>query len=117
VKDGITYVWEMEPHKHTQKSLFKVRLPSNPPAPPPNTPLSVPLPTITSPPLVPVLIPPTQVIHADSDSKKKIEIARFSQPTASNKDGVLVLDSREIDALLGILTVCAMLEVRDSFAI
>ncbi|KAF8848526.1 hypothetical protein BDZ45DRAFT_681159 [Acephala macrosclerotiorum] len=57
-----------------------------------------------------------KVIHSDSTTPSKIAIGRFVQPNTHTKDGLLVLDAREIDALTGILTLAAMLEVNDSFA-
>jgi len=57
-----------------------------------------------------------KVIHSDSNTPSKIDIAHFVQPSTHTKDGLLVLDAREIDALTGILTLAAMLEVNDSFA-
>jgi hypothetical protein len=46
-------------------------------------------------------------------------VARYSQKHvhghghAGGKEGLLVIDSREISDLVGVLTLCAMLEVRD----
>ncbi|KUJ17678.1 uncharacterized protein LY89DRAFT_58922 [Mollisia scopiformis] len=53
-----------------------------------------------------------KVIHAESPTPSKILIASFAQPSPHSKDGLLVLDSRELDPLTGILTLCAMLESR-----
>ncbi|CZR56410.1 uncharacterized protein PAC_06298 [Phialocephala subalpina] len=78
-KDGLRYIWEVEKHRHENKTLYKV-------------------------------------IHSDSTTPSKIAIGRFAQLNKHNKDGLLVLDAREIDALTGILTLAAMLEVNDSFA-
>lgn len=54
-----------------------------------------------------------QVIHAESPTPSKILVGSFAQPVSHAKDGLLVLDSREIDPLTGILTLCAMLEVNN----
>jgi hypothetical protein len=51
--------------------------------------------------------------------KRAREVARYSQKHvhghghAGGKEGLLVIDSGEISDLVGVLTLCAMLEVRD----
>jgi hypothetical protein len=46
----------------------------------------------------------------------KKEVARYAQKGGHEKDGVLVLDAREVGKLVCVLTVCACMEVRDSFS-
>jgi hypothetical protein len=41
-------------------------------------------------------------------------IADFTQPGPHDYDGLLVLDANEIDDLTAIITLCAILEVRDA---
>ena len=54
-----------------------------------------------------------------STVRKAREIARYTQKHvhghghAGGKEGLLVIDTERIGALEGVLTLCAMLEVRD----
>jgi len=52
----------------------------------------------------------------EANPKKKVEVARFLTKQSNIKDGVLVLDTREADDLVTVLTLCALLETKDSFA-
>ena len=62
--------------------------------------------------------PETETV-AKPITKRAHEVARYSQKHvhghghAGGKEGLLVIDSREISDLVGVLTLCAMLEVRD----
>lgn len=47
---------------------------------------------------------------AQPPEKQKQLIADFTQRTSHNFDGLLVIDAREIEDLVGILTLCAVLE-------
>lgn len=42
-------------------------------------------------------------------------MARYEQEKGYSKEGMLVLDDGEVDKLVGILTCCALLEIKDSF--
>lgn len=44
------------------------------------------------------------------------EVARYGQKNNREKEGVLMVDGVDVDDLVAVLTVCAMLDVRDSFA-
>jgi hypothetical protein len=97
VKDGIAFLWEAEPEALYQKALFKVfftagnrwfwRL---------------------------VLIHP-KVVYDENGKARKREVARFGQQNPKDKEGLLVLDSREVDELIVVLTICAMVEAKDAF--
>lgn len=54
---------------------------------------------------------------AQPPKQQKMAIAVYTQPGSHNSDGLLVLDAKEIDELLCVLTLCAFLEVCDSFAL
>lgn len=43
----------------------------------------------------------------------KMEVARYAQRSAHEREGLLVLDGREVDELLVVLTLCAMLEAKE----
>jgi len=45
----------------------------------------------------------------------KREVARYAQRSAYEREGLLVLDGREVDELIVVLTICAMLEAKESF--
>jgi hypothetical protein len=45
----------------------------------------------------------------------KREVARYAQRSAHEREGLLVLDGREVDELIVVLTICAMLEAKESF--
>jgi hypothetical protein len=51
----------------------------------------------------------------ESPDQEKIEIARYSQKSGYATEGLMVLDERELDDLVTILTLCAVLAVVDSF--
>jgi len=55
------------------------------------------------------------VIESSDVGPKKVEIARYVQANTRTKKGVLVLDSGGVDALVGILTICAVLAVKEGF--
>lgn len=42
-------------------------------------------------------------------------MARYAQMSAHETEGLLVIDGQEVDELTVVLTVCAMLEAKDSF--
>lgn len=42
-------------------------------------------------------------------------MAQYAQKNGHVKEGVLVYDKKEIDELVCVLTLCACLEVKDSF--
>lgn len=94
-----TYVWETESKHHQHKHLYKVE---TVPAPAEATEGS----TST---------PETETV-AKPITKRAHEVARYSQKHvhghghAGGKEGLLVIDSREISDLVGVLTLCAMLE-------
>ncbi|KAH7386386.1 hypothetical protein BKA64DRAFT_142482 [Cadophora sp. MPI-SDFR-AT-0126] len=77
-RGGVTYFWDVEPHKHEHKSLYKV-------------------------------------IESSDVGPKKVEVARYVQENTRTKKGVLVLDSGGVETLVGILTICAVLTVRERF--
>ncbi|KAH8808806.1 hypothetical protein F5884DRAFT_858327 [Xylogone sp. PMI_703] len=56
-----------------------------------------------------------KVVHDGHGKTRKREVARFAQQSAHEKEGLLVFDSREVDELVVVLTICAMLEAKDSF--
>ncbi|KAE8447082.1 hypothetical protein EG329_011066 [Mollisiaceae sp. DMI_Dod_QoI] len=56
-----------------------------------------------------------KVFGDDRDGIVKKEVARYGQRSAHEKEGLLVLDGREVDELVVVLTLCAMLEAKDSF--
>ena len=45
----------------------------------------------------------------------KREVARYAQRSAYEREGLLVLDGREVDELIVVLTICVMLEAKESF--
>jgi hypothetical protein len=45
----------------------------------------------------------------------KREVARYAQRSAHEREGLLVLDGREVDELIVVLTICAMLEAKENF--
>jgi hypothetical protein len=47
--------------------------------------------------------------------EEKKEVARYAQRSSHEHEGLLVLDGREVDELVVVLTVCAILEAKDSF--
>jgi hypothetical protein len=77
VHANTTFVWEIEPHYHTHKTLYRI----------------IDLPAPAQPP----------------EQQKRL-IADFSQVSSNVFDGLLVVDAREIEDLVGILTLCAVLE-------
>lgn len=54
-----------------------------------------------------------KVFGDDRDGIIKKEVARYAQRSAHEREGLLVLDGREVDELLVVLTLCAMLEAKD----
>jgi hypothetical protein len=42
-------------------------------------------------------------------------VARFGQQNARDREGLLVVDGREVDELIAVLTICAMVEAKDTF--
>jgi hypothetical protein len=56
-----------------------------------------------------------QVVHDENGKTRKREVARFGQQNPRDRDGLLVLDAREVDELIVVLTICAMVEANDSF--
>ncbi|KAH7317780.1 hypothetical protein BKA65DRAFT_515178 [Rhexocercosporidium sp. MPI-PUGE-AT-0058] len=77
-RKGATYFWDVDPHRHEHKSLYKV-------------------------------------IEFGEGVSKRVEVARYFQESSRAKTGVLVLDSIGVDTMVGILTICAVLAVRESF--
>jgi hypothetical protein len=75
VKDGVTYIWDVQKTHHEHKALSKVV------------------------------------------EGEKVEIARYTQKHSHDKEVVLMINGKEADDLVAVLTICAMLEVRDSFAV
>jgi hypothetical protein len=55
------------------------------------------------------------VVHDENGKARKREVARFGQQNPRDRDGLLVLDAREVDELIVVLTICAMVEAKDSF--
>jgi hypothetical protein len=99
-----TYIWEAESKHHQHKHLYEIIETSKP------TPPSAKAEASAS-------TPETEVIAAPIISIKKArEVARYSQKHvhghghAGGKEGLLVIDSGEIGELVGVLTLCAMLE-------
>jgi hypothetical protein len=102
-----TYIWEAESKHHQHKHLYEI-IETSKPAPP------------SAKAEASASTPETEVIAAPIISIKKArEVARYSQKHvhghghAGGKEGLLVIDSGEIGELVGVLTLCAMLEVRD----
>ena len=95
VLNSKTYVWESETAHHHNKHLYEVISTSTTAATPEDS---------SSAPVV---------------QKAAREIARYTQKHvhghghAGGKEGLLVLDAGKISDLVGVLTLCAMLEVRD----
>ncbi len=56
-----------------------------------------------------------QVVHDENGKARKREVARFGQQNPRAREGLLVLDSREVDELIVVLTICALVEANDSF--
>jgi hypothetical protein len=56
-----------------------------------------------------------QVVRDENGKARKREVARFAQQNARDREGLLVLDRREVDELLAVLTICAMIEAKDTF--
>ena len=56
-----------------------------------------------------------QVVRDENGKARKREVARFAQQNAREREGLLVLDRREVDELLAVLTICAMIEAKDTF--
>ncbi|KAH8792789.1 hypothetical protein F5882DRAFT_399516, partial [Hyaloscypha sp. PMI_1271] len=56
-----------------------------------------------------------KVVHDENGKARKREVARFGQQNPKDREGLLVLDSREVDELIVVLTICAMVEAKDSF--
>ena len=56
-----------------------------------------------------------QVVRDENGKARKREVARFAQQNAREREGLLVLDRREVDELLVVLTICAMIEAKDTF--
>lgn len=56
-----------------------------------------------------------QVVHDDNGKPRKREVARFALQGSHEREGLLVLDGREVEELLVVLTVCGMMEAKDSF--
>ena len=52
----------------------------------------------------------------EAPNQKKVEIARYSQKSGYATEGLMVLNDHELDDLVAILTLCAVLAVVDSFA-
>jgi len=55
------------------------------------------------------------VVHDENGKARKREVARFGQQSPRDREGLLVLDAREVDELIVVLTICAMVEAKDSF--
>jgi len=51
------------------------------------------------------------------EGKKKIEIAKFVAKSDRESSGVLVIDEREVDELVGVMSCVAFLGQRDSFSV
>lgn len=47
--------------------------------------------------------------------KEKVEVARWAQKHGYERDGLLLVDGQQVDDLVAVLTICAVLEVNDSF--
>ena len=56
-----------------------------------------------------------QVVYDEHGKARKREVARFGQQNSRDREGLLVLDSREVEELIGVLTICALVEAKDSF--
>ena len=56
-----------------------------------------------------------KVMQSSDVGPKKVEVARYVQANTRTKKGVLVLDSGGIDMMVGILTICAVLSVKECF--
>jgi len=56
-----------------------------------------------------------QVVRDENGKARKREVARFAQQNAREREGLLVLDRREVDELLVVLTICAMIGAKDTF--
>ncbi|KAE9371336.1 hypothetical protein N431DRAFT_426003, partial [Stipitochalara longipes BDJ] len=56
-----------------------------------------------------------KVVHDENGKARKREVARFGQQNLRDREGLLVLDAREVDELIVVLTICAMVEAKDSF--
>ena len=55
------------------------------------------------------------MVHDDNGKPRKREVALFALQGSHEREGLLVLDGREVDELLVVLTVCAMMEAKDIF--
>ncbi len=101
------YIWEAESKYHQNKHLYEI-IETSKPAPAPAT-------SETTAPAAEngAITTPTSTV------KRAREIARYTQKHvhghghAGGKEGLLVIDTERIGALEGVLTLCAMLEVRD----
>jgi hypothetical protein len=95
-----TYVWEAESKHHQHKHLYEI---------------SETMPTPAGATEGSTSTPETQTT-AKPITKRAREVARYSQKHvhghghAGGKEGLLVIDSGEISDLVGVLTLCAMLE-------
>jgi len=55
------------------------------------------------------------VVEDENGKARKREVARYAQRSSHEREGLLVLDGREVDELVAVLTIAAMLEAKDSF--
>jgi hypothetical protein len=56
-----------------------------------------------------------QVVHDENGKARKREVARFAQQNPREREGLLVFDGGEVDELIVVMTICAMLEAKDTF--
>ncbi|KUJ07096.1 uncharacterized protein LY89DRAFT_743097 [Mollisia scopiformis] len=56
-----------------------------------------------------------EVFADNRDGIMKKEVARYAQKSAHEREGLLVLNGTEVDELIVVLTLCALLDGKDSF--
>jgi len=56
-----------------------------------------------------------KVFGDERDGILKREVARYAQRSVHEREGLLVVDTREVDEIVVVLTLCAMFESKDSF--
>jgi hypothetical protein len=62
-----------------------------------------------------LLIELLQVVEDETIGQVRREVARYAQRSSHEREGLLVLNGREVDELIVVLTICAMLEAKESF--
>jgi len=76
-----TYIWRSESKHHSHKRLYKI-----------------------------IESTPDSASTSAAPAKKAREVARFENRGKHGTEGLLILDSGEVGELVGVLTLCAMLE-------